>query len=45
VTNDLTVVVPTGVRTELQPFALLLVCGMAALLVLAAGRRRHPKRS
>jgi hypothetical protein len=43
VTNDLTVVVPTGVRTELQPFALLLVCGAAAILVMAAGRRRKQK--
>jgi hypothetical protein len=41
VTNDLTIVVPTGVYTELLPDALFLLFALAALLLLAVNRQRR----
>jgi hypothetical protein len=44
VTNDLTVAVPTGIRTEVQPFLVLLALSLFTLLLMIFGKRRNARR-
>jgi hypothetical protein len=44
VTNDLTIIVPTGIRTEVQPFLVLLALSLVTLLLMILGKRRNARR-
>jgi hypothetical protein len=44
VNNDLTVAVPTGIRTEAQPFLVLLALSLVTLLLMILGKRRNARR-
>jgi hypothetical protein len=44
VNNDMTVAVPTGIRTEVQPFLVLLAFSLVTLLLMILGKRRNARR-
>jgi hypothetical protein len=44
VNNDLTVAVPTGIRTEVQPFLVLLAFSLVTLLLMILGKKRNARR-